>query len=260
MNVIELLDTAVERHALEPAIVHGANGTEETWSFAEVSERSRRMAALFRAQGLQPGDALLVFVPMSPLLYVIMAAALRIGLTPVFVEPAAWRADVDSCTRHLRLRGFVGTPMACVIRWFVPQLRMIPVAFTTGPALPRVTALATAARYEPLTGWTDCPPDASALVTFTSGSTGRPKGVLRTHRVLAESQRMLLRELGTQPGEIGFTIIPFFVFSNLAAGAASWLPDVKLGQPAQIDVDRVGAAAQPGALARIRRAARAVVH
>jgi acyl-CoA synthetase (AMP-forming)/AMP-acid ligase II len=240
VNVIELLDAAVERHASDPAIVHGASGAEKTWTFAEVSERSRRIAALFRAQGLQPGDALLVFVPMSPLLYVIMAAALRIGLTPVIVEPSAWRADVDSCTRHLRLRGFVGTPMACVIRWFVPQLRTIPIAFTTGPALPGLTALSSAERCEPLTGWESCPPEAPALVTFTSGSTGRPKGVLRTHRVLAESQRLLVRELGTQPGELGFTIIPFFVFSNLAAGAASWLPDIKLGQPSQIPVERVG--------------------
>ena len=219
---------------MEPALVFGRPGEEHTLTFAALAERSKRLATLFRMAGLQPGDALAVFVPMSAPLYIIMAAALRLGLVPVFVEPTAWKDDIAACARHLRLRGFVGTPTACLLRWFVPALRAIPIAFVSGGAFPGVQAINDLQRCAPLEAHEPCAPDSTALITFTSGSTGRPKGVLRSHRVLLETQRILAAQLQTHPGELNLAIIPFFVFSNLAAGARSLLPHANLGRPAAI--------------------------
>jgi len=214
--------------------VFGRGGEEHTLTFAALAERSKRLATLFRMAGLQPGDALAVFVPMSAPLYIIMAAALRLGLVPVFVEPTAWKDDIAACARHLRLRGFVGTPTACLLRWFVPTLRAIPIAFVSGGAFPGVKVVNDLQRCAPLEAYEQCAPDSTALITFTSGSTGRPKGVLRSHRVLLETQRILAAQLQRHPGELNLAIIPFFVFSNLAAGAGSLLPDANLGKPAAI--------------------------
>lgn len=239
MNVIELFDDSARRFAERPALLHGPRGAERTVTFAALAEQSRRLAALFRSSGLQAGDAIAVFVPMSVQLYAIMAAALRLGLVVVFVEPGGWREDIAFCARHLRLRGFVGTPTACLLRWFVPQLRAIPLAFVTGRLLPGATPLAAASRLAPLDGWERCAPDSTAMVTFTSGNTGRPKGVLRSHAVLAATQSALQAALQTQAGELAVPIIPLFVFSNLAAGAPSLLLDADLGRPAAAPADRV---------------------
>ncbi len=236
MNVIELFDDSVRRFPGQPALVHGPQGVERTLSFAGLADQSRRLAALFKSSGLRAGDALAVFVPMSAPLYSIMAAALRLGVVVVFVEPSHWRDDIAACARHLRLRGFVGTPMACLLRWFVPQLRAIPLAFTTGRAMPGAVPLGAAARHAPFDDSERCAAESTAMVSFTSGSTGKPKGVLRSHGVLAATQSVLHGELRTQPGELSVPIIPFFVFSNLAAGAASLLLDADLGKPAEIPV------------------------
>jgi acyl-CoA synthetase (AMP-forming)/AMP-acid ligase II len=227
VNVIELFDDSARRFADRPALVHGPRGAERTLTFAALAEQSRRLAALFRSSGLQAGDALAVFVPMSAQLYAIMAAALRLGLVAVFVEPGGWKDDIASCARHLRLRGFVGTTTA------------FPLACAPGRALPGATPLGAANRHAPLDGRERCAPDSTAMVTFTSGSTGKPKGVLRSHAVLAATQSILRAELQTQPGELAVPIIPFFVFSNLAAGVPSLLLDVDLGKPAAIPAPRV---------------------
>lgn len=239
MNAIELFDDSVRRFADRPALVHGPQGAERTVTFSALAERSRRLAALFRSSGLQAGDAIAVFVPMSVQLYTIMAAALRLGLVVVFVEPAGWRQDIASCARHLPLRGFVGTPAACVLRWFVPPLRAIPLAFSTARLLPGATPLVAASRHAPLDGWERCAPDSTAMVTFTSGNTGRPKGVLRSHAVLAATQSTLQAVLQTQPDELAVPIIPLFVFSNLVTGAPSLLLDADLGKPAATPAHRV---------------------
>ncbi len=241
MNVIELFDDSVRRFADRPALLYGPQGAERTVTFAALAEHSRRLAALFRSSGLQAGDAIAVFVPMSVQLYAIMAAALRLGLVVVFVEPGAWRDNIASCAHHLRLRGFVGTPAACLLRWFVPQLRAIPLAFATARMLPGATPLGAASRHVPLDGWERCAPDSTATVTFTSGNTGRPKGVLRSHAVLAATQSALQAALQAQPGELAVPIIPLFVFSNLAAGAPSLLLDADLGKPAAAPAHRVAA-------------------
>ncbi len=235
MNVIEIFEDAAARFPGRTALIWGAAGSEQTVSFAALADRSRRLASLFRDHGLHAGDAVVVFLPMGAALYEVMAAVLRLGMVPVFVDPYAWRDTLDRAVASLRVRAFVGTPKACLLRWFVPSLRHIPHAFSAGARVPGSTPLDAAERMEPLTAVEQCGADQTALLTFTSGSTGRPKGVLRTHEMLVATHPVLTRHLALQPGEVQLSVLPFFVFAHLGAGVTSVIPDLDPRSPALAD-------------------------
>lgn len=235
MNVVELLDEACARRPAEVALMWGLPARGRTLSFGALQERSRRLATLLRRRGLRPGDAVAIAVPLSGPLYEVMAGVLRAGLIAVFVDPALWRQTLAQVAAHLPLRGFVGTPFACALRWFVPPLRRIPHAFTSGAAFPGAVPLRAAAHCPAAAEVEPRADSDTALLTFTSGSTGRPKGVLRAHGMLRATHGMLSAQLALAPGGVGLSTLPFIVFDNLAAGVGSVIPDLDLRRPARAD-------------------------
>jgi len=239
VNVIEIFQERARQHPGSVAIVSGRAGQETTLTFGELDRRSREIATLLLDEGLQPGDGVVVFVPMSPELYAIMAALLRVGMVPVFVEPAAWRNTLSRAVSALSVRGFIGIPIACAMRFVVPALRRIPKAFVAGAFFPGAVPLGRAGTLAPSDHLESVGPDAPAMLTFTSGSTGRPKGILRTHGVLAETHRILSTHLALVPGELNLAVLPIVVFTNLGAGVGSLIPDADLSRPGAVDAKRL---------------------
>jgi acyl-CoA synthetase (AMP-forming)/AMP-acid ligase II len=239
VNVIEIFQDSARRHAAAAAIVAGWEGRETSTSFAELDRRSRQIAALLLQHGLQPGDGVAVLVPMSADLYAVMAALLRLGMVPIFAEPAAWRQTFDRPISALPLRGFIGVPAACAVRLLVPMLRRIPKVFVAGAFFPGAVSLRAARTLAPCEHLEAAAADRPAILTFTSGSTGRPKFVLRSHVVLAETHRVLSTYLGAVPGELDVAVLPLLVFTNLGVGVGSLIPDADLAHPGAIDAPRL---------------------
>ena len=244
MNVIEIFQESARRHASNAAIVSGRAGRENTTTFAEIDRRSRQIAALLLKEGLHPGDGVVVFVPMSAELYAIMAALLRLGMVPIFVEPAAWRETLARAMSALPVRGIIGIPVACAARLLVPALRRIPKAFVAGTCFPGAVPLRSACTLAPCEHLEAAAADRPAILTFTSGSTGRPKGVLRSHGVLAETHKILSAHLGLVPGDLDVAVLPLVVFTNLGAGVGSLIPDADLTRPGAIDAPRLASQIQ----------------
>jgi acyl-CoA synthetase (AMP-forming)/AMP-acid ligase II len=238
VNAIDLFDCTAERMGSAPAIVSGGETNATPLTFAALAERSRRLATLFAQAGLEQGDAALVFLPVGATFFAVTAALMRAGLTAVFVDPAAWRVTLGAALAGVRVRGFVGTPVACALRWCLPELRRIPHAFVAGH-WPGACALGAAASLPMFASSAACDRDSVALISFTSGTTGRPKGVLRTHSVLVATQQALAGELELREGETHLSVLPFVVLANLGAGATSVLPDGNLMRPAQLDPARL---------------------
>jgi len=235
LNVIELLDETCARNASATALMWGTPGRGGSLTYAELDDQSRRIAALFRRTGLRSGDATVILLPPSGALYAVMAAALRVGLIAVFVEPARWRQTLEEAVARLPVRAFVSTLVGCVARWLVPELRSIPHAFVTAAALPGAISLHEAARCAAIADLETCADDATALLTFTSGSTGRPKGVLRSHGTLLATHRILSKHLALSAGGVSLTTLPFIAFANLAAGIGTVIPDVNVRRPPKGD-------------------------
>src|SRR5436190_11443097 len=101
-------------------------------TFADLDARSCRAARLLTDAGLQPGDAVLVFHPMSAELYVCLLALFRLRVVAMFLDPSAGREHIERCCGLHPPRAFIGSTKAHLLRLFCPALRRIPHKFVIG--------------------------------------------------------------------------------------------------------------------------------
>ncbi len=140
----------------------------QRWSYAQLDERSRQLAAGLRQAGLNPGDRVALLLDSRMDLLTAILGVLRSGGVYLPMEPgypaervASMLADAQPAVvigRHLGISGT--TWQACEID-----------ALLANPP-------AAVDDFQP-------PPGAAAYAVFTSGSTGQPKGVLVGHDSLA---------------------------------------------------------------------------
>ncbi len=234
MNAAELVHAAAAASPRAAAIIDGPAGREQITLFGELDRRARCLSTLFVREGLAPGQAVLVLVPMSAELYVVMAALLHAGLVAVFLDPGAGREHLERCLEMFPVHALVASPRAWLLRLLRPALRRISKVFITGSGLPGAMPLARSLTLEPREEPCPCGDDAPALLTFTSGSTGQPKGAIRTHGLLIATHRALVSHLPGKPGCVDLATLPIFVFTNLASGVASLIPDADLRRPGAI--------------------------
>jgi len=234
MNIVEILENHSVKHADQIAITHGA----EKISFKELAEQSCKGGNYFKNLGLQKGDVVVVFVPMSINLYIILIALWRLGLIAMFLDPSSDKKQLEQCCMRVKPKVFIGTVKAQIMRFFTPALRKIPLAVSTG--------------YMPWGNiWSDrnrcrfdcipckCKEDDAALITFTSGSTGFPKGIVRTHGFLSAQNKVLQKTLALKTGNSDLATLPIFALINLASGITTHIPCVNLSAPGKIDADSV---------------------
>lgn len=211
-------------------------------TFAELDREARRLAALLGEQGVQVGQLALLLVPISPELYVTLAALWRIGLVVVVVDPGAGLRHLRQALRQVTPDVLIGIPRAFALL-ALPEVRRIPVRVRVGGWWPHTLdrsvdwhgSPALSARLPPLA----LPGDHPALMTFTSGSTGPPKAAVRTHAFLREQHWVLARHLRYTPGGLDLATLPIVALASLASGRSVLLPDSSLNRPAGIDTERI---------------------
>jgi acyl-coenzyme A synthetase/AMP-(fatty) acid ligase len=239
MNVVEMLDRAARDASEVPAIIDGPAGRERVTTFAEFEMTSRRIASLLAESGLEPREGVVVMVPMSAMLYAVIAALLRLGLVAVFMDPKADDAQFRYNASRFPIAAFIGTPAACLLRLIRPSLRKIPRVYVAGAYFPGAISLGSARKLEPWRSNHPCADESSAMLAFTSGTTGLPKGMIRSHGLLRATQEALVAELGFARGEVCLATMPIFTLTNLACGATSLIPDLDLRNPGAVDPERL---------------------
>jgi acyl-CoA synthetase (AMP-forming)/AMP-acid ligase II len=234
VNIAEVLrQQAGERPAA--AIIDTDRGRPRTTSFADLDRLAGHAAGLLERSGLRPGDAVLVFHPMSLELYVALLAIFRLRLVAMFLDPSAGRAHIERCCALHPPRGLIASAKAHLLRLWSPALRRIPVKFTVGWPVPGATRWSSLERTPPHETIADCPPETPALLTFTSGSTGQPKAAVRTHGFLLAQHAVLARSLRLEPGDVDLTTLPIVLLANLGSGVTSVVPNADLRRPGAVD-------------------------
>lgn len=239
MNVVKLLDEAIRSWPDTPAIIDGPAGRESVLTYAALGDYSHRLATLFSSRGLRTGDGIVLMLPMSAELYAVIAASWRLGLVPVFIDPAAGKEHIKHSLSHYPVRAFAGNISACLLRLSISALRNIPIAFVSSVYFPGAQSLHVSHRMDRHEDMSPCTADAPAMIAFTSGSTGQPKGILRTHGLLISTHTVLSSHVRSNAGEVALATMPLLTLINLGCGVTSLIPDVDLRHPGRINSRRL---------------------
>ena len=153
-------------------------GSEEIVTYAELDERSRRFAALLRAQGLKPRDGVALFMDNHPRYFEICWAVLRSGLylTTVNRYLSADEAGyiVDDCGAKVLVTSSALSDAAAGIVGRAPRLSRTLMVDAAESGFESYEA---ALESHEATPFPDGP--FGEMMLYSSGTTGQPKGIKR---------------------------------------------------------------------------------
>lgn len=148
-----------------------------TWRYAEFAARAAQVAGALAAQGVRPGDRVLLNMENCPEFLIAWFACARLGATCVAANPASAPAEVD----------YFAAATGAVLR-----LGREDCAALSGPPLPLRAP----------------DPAADAAILFTSGTTSRPKGVLWTHANALWGAQLGAMQLGLREEDVFQVCLP----------------------------------------------------
>lgn len=226
-------------------------GTTEKLTYGQLYRRVNQAANALRRLGLGKGDAIGLYMPMTPEIVVAMLAIAKIGgiILPLFsgygagaiasrLEDASAKALFTADGFFRRGKPVAMKPVADEAAAQVPSLQHMLVANRAGLDVPMQTAR---------DHWWDdlisqqpeeAPTEITAaedvlMVIYTSGTTGRPKGAVHTHcgfPVKAAQDMAFGTDL--HPGQVlywmtdmGWMMGPWLVFGSLLLGSTFLIYD-----------------------------------
>ncbi len=175
-----------------------ANGT--VWSYRRLHERVAGIACVLVAQGLQPGDRLLVQVEKSAENLALYLACLKVGGVYVPLNTAYTEVEVDYFVQDAKPTLFVGQNLRADVKAFTMDESGQGTLFACVAAHSDLPAAATVARQ----------PDDLAAILYTSGTTGRSKGAMLSHANLASNALSLSTCWGWQKDDVLLHALPIF--------------------------------------------------
>lgn len=241
LNIVEscfLADSAA------PAIIHQAEGGPlRTVSYGELRELSGRVAAGLRARGLQVGEAVAIYMPMTAesvaiYLGIIQAGCVAVGIADSFRPPEIrTRVRLSDAklvfTQPLAARaGKQLDLLAALVEAGAPPAILMP-----GPPAPTPRRVedqdwADFLPAEPLAEVWEAQPEDTLNILFSSGTTGDPKAIPWTHLTPLKCamdghfhQDIHLGDVVAWPTNLGWMMGPWLIFAALMNRAAIALFD-----------------------------------
>jgi acetyl-CoA synthetase len=268
---LNVVDAALGRWARQtpdaPAVVHEAeDGTVRTLTYAELSDQVARVRGGLRRHGIGKGDAVAIYLPMTPEAVVALYAVAGIGAVAVPLFSGFAATAIASRIRDADARAVI-TADGTVRRG--KTIRMLPQVREALAACPGVELAVVVAnlgeRNEPgldrelpwrrlLDSEADPVAEATAasdvlLLAYTSGTTGKPKGAVHTHAgFLVKTASEVAYGFDIAPGRVfcwitdmGWIMGPLSIVGTHANGGALLLYE---GSPDVPDAGRLWRLAQ----------------
>lgn len=188
----------------------------ETTTWAQLDERSRRLASALEARGVGKGDRVLVLLTNRPEFVETLVAINRLGAIAVPVNFRLVAAEVSYLVEDSGSRAIVVeqplAPVAAAVRegkeGELPCLVVGDAAGSGGPGAELYEEALTASDPSSADGPDDL--GAVALIMYTSGTTGLPKGAMLTYENLLGQTITLLHTLRPGFDEICVVTSPMF--------------------------------------------------
>ena len=165
----------VEARGDAPAVVVAGSGT--TVTYAELDERSKRLAQLFRAAGLADGDHIAILLENNPRYFEVYWGAQRAGL---YITPINWHLTAEEAGYIVEDCGaravITSAAVAEVAAGLEPMLGGVDLRLVMDGDLDGWDRYETAIAAQPAEALED--EVEGQWMFYSSGTTGRPKGIL----------------------------------------------------------------------------------
>src|SRR3954447_440887 len=175
-------------------------------TYAELEDRSARLAALLREQGLQQGDRVGVMLPNVLEFPISYYGVLRAGGVVVPMNVLLKRREIAFYLEDS------GAGLLLAWHGFAEEAR--GGAEDAGTEMVEVEPEASAellGDHEPDTALADTDEEDTAVIPYTSGTTAKPKGAELTHFNLSRNADVSSRTTSeTKPGDVVLGALPLF--------------------------------------------------
>ena len=207
-------------------------GSRREWTFAEVSERSARLAGTLRGHGVDRGDVVLTLIGNRPEWVLTMIACFRIGAV-------ALPGNEQLRAQDLRLRLAAAQP-----KLIVADERNLGELSAAEPDCQVLSVPDDSLFDGQPAAAIDLEPTDPCLITFTSGTTGEPKGIVHGQRYLPGQRLQSEHWLDARPGDLvwctaasGWSKSARNVFiAPWLRGAAALLHDARFDPQERMDI------------------------
>jgi propionyl-CoA synthetase len=223
------LDRHLEHRASQTAIAYhsAVGGRSRSISYAELHSDVERFSGALSSFGVQPGDRVLIYMPMVPEALVAMLACARLGAVHSVVFGGFAPKELAVRITDAEPTAIVTSSCGIEKGTMLPYLPILDAALEISSHAPRHVAVhqrteapesleELSPRDTATTQWHDfyeslhaarphgCVPVKASdplYLLYTSGSTGKPKGVVRDNTHAVALQWTMDHFMGVQPGE-----------------------------------------------------------
>ncbi|MED1605549.1 acetate--CoA ligase [Cytobacillus kochii] len=194
-GLVNMAHECIDKHVVDgygnKIGLHYVNGSyEETYTFAEIKEKTDHIATVLRNQGVKKGDFVFIFLPKHPDCYFTMIATIKLGaiagpLFEAFMEEAVKDRISDCDGRFLitdtdLLNRVPKNELPCLEKIFLTDADDVQLLGEKEISL--IKELEKTVKEEDITTWVDL--EHGLNIHYTSGSTGKPKGIIHAHRAM----------------------------------------------------------------------------
>ncbi len=248
---INAVDTCIIKHSnrSNPAVSYEReNGEKGTISFAELEDRTSRMAKALLDLGVSKGDRVGIYMPLNPECVIALYSIMRIGAVavPIFsgygLEAVSTRIH-DAGTSVVFVSGYYerkGKPIRMVetLRGLAGITMIVHRAEKLQEGEYDFDALLKSDRFE---GCEDTASEDPAIMLYTSGTTGKPKGTIHVHggafvnivKEVSFYMDMKKSDVLYWITDIGWMMGPWAIMGANAAGGTIFVYDGAVDYPDQ---------------------------